>query len=120
MVVLNFTIPHLRPLILSGQKQHTIRRNSPYWNRVLKDGTILNLYFNQRTPRKEHLFDVPFLLKQEMDLRDIAESVAIADGFKTLSHCQSWLVKTYPNEWRLGFLLISWDYETRVKKEEMR
>jgi len=113
MVVLNFTIPHLKPRILNGTKQHSIRRNSEYWNRVLKSGAMLNLYFNQRSPNREHLFDAPFLDRDELYLEDITEGIAIADGFDSLKQCQLWLTSTYKNEWQNWFLLIWWDYNHR-------
>lgn len=98
--ILNFTVPKLKPLLLSGQKTQTIR-GKQYWidlvkSRKLNVGNLLQIYFNQRSPSGEKLFDARVTrLKILMALQGESELLFLKDGFSSKQEGLNWFEKTY-------------------------
>lgn len=95
-VNVNFTVPKLRPLIMSGAKRQTIRKYSPYWMKV-GPGTLCHLFWKMRTtdcvPLNEGLcvYRSPPLDWQHL----ITPEIAKHDGFDNIAEMESWFTKKY-------------------------
>lgn len=101
MRILNFTIPHLKPLLLSGQKQQTIR-GKDYWFNLFHTGALnigddIQIWFNQRSPSLgEKLFIARITgYRVILNLEEEPESLFIADGFTSKQEGLTWFQKIY-------------------------
>lgn len=100
MRIINFTIPHLKALLLSGQKTQTIR-GMPYWINLIRSGKLkisdsVQIWFQQRSPKGERLFySVINDLRIISDLKSEPEALFIADGFKTKQEALEWFKRVY-------------------------
>jgi len=100
MRILNFTIPNLKPLLLNGQKQQTIR-GKQYWidlflSRKLDVGSFLQIWFNQRSKSGEYLFDAKITgWRLMLSLKAEEESLFLADGFASKEEALEWFQRVY-------------------------
>lgn len=98
--ILNFTVPKLKPLLLNGQKTQTIR-GKQYWIDLIKKkklnvGDLLQIYFNQRSPSGEKLFDAKVThLKIIVALKWEPALLFLRDGFSSKQEGLDWFEKTY-------------------------
>ena len=115
MVIVSFSVPKLKPMVLNGTKQQTIRLMNKKWinafDKIENFYTVkLQLYWKQRSPNNEKLMEVECKSIQPIKLSEITLEIAKADGFETLDECLTWFKNTYKKvDFETQYLaLIKW------------